>query len=269
MQEMEQFASVHGLPTDRNTLNKLMALQHPGLNNQMSHSPNMAHRGALSGSAQAALALTSYQNLLMRHNSMNSNQISLQQEASPFSNSSQSPSATFQGPKLLPSSGYCSPNLPPHQGAQNGLKNLLPQNPNPSQVNQTPQQQMIQQLLQEMSSNNGSRGGIQQSHAQVRSGMAFGNNSLAPPQSQAQPASSNILGQAPSRSNSFKGTASNSDSSAPPAASSNGFTPGRVPDMPQGLHLPDDLVSDIAQEFTENGFFSSDLEDTMGFGWKA
>ncbi|KAK4791867.1 hypothetical protein SAY86_022302 [Trapa natans] len=269
LQEMEQFASVQGLPTDRNTLNKLMAMQHPGLNSQMGNSPNIAHRGALSGSAQAALALTTgYQNLLMRQNSINTNQISLQQEASPFSNSGQSPSATFQSSKLLPSSGYCSPNLPPHQGAQSVQNNLLPQSPNPSQVNQTLQQQVIQQLLQEMSSNNNSRGGIQQAHAQLRSGMVFGNSNLAPPQAQAQPAPSSILGQAHSRSNSFKGTGSNSDSSAPLASGNNGPIPGRVPDLPQGLHLPDDLVSDIPLEFTENGFLSSDLDDTIGFGWK-
>ncbi|OWM75639.1 probable transcriptional regulator SLK2 isoform X2 [Punica granatum] len=273
MQEMEQLASVQGLPTDRNTLNKLMALQHSGLNNQMGH-PNMAHRGALSGSAQAALALTTgYQNLLMRQNSMNSNSSTLQQEASSFSNSAQSPSATFQGPKIFHSSGYSSPNLPPQQRALNGPTNLLQQNPNPTQGNQTLQQQMIQHLLQEMSNNNGGGGGVQQAQAHLRSGMGFGNNNSAPPQAQAraqvQPASSNVSGPAPSRSNSFKGTASNSDSSAPPATGNNGFNPGRAPDMPQGLHLSDDIVSDIAQEFTGNSFFSSDLDDTMGFGWKA
>ncbi|KAK4768863.1 hypothetical protein SAY86_027013 [Trapa natans] len=270
MQEMEQFANVQGLPTDRNTLNKLMGMQHPGLNSQMGNSPNIAHRGALSRSAQAALALTTgYQNLLMRQNSMNSNQVSLQQETSPFSNSGQSPSATFQGSKLLSSSGYYSPNLPPRQGAQSGQNNLLPQSPNPSQVNQTLQQQVIQQLLQEMPSNNNSRGGIHQAHAQLRSGTAFGNNNLAPSQAQDQPAPSNILDQPHSGSNSFKGTGSNSDSPAPPAACNNGYIPGRVPDLPQGLHLPDDLVSDIPLEFTEDGFFSSDLDDTIGFGWKS
>ncbi|CBI31834.3 unnamed protein product, partial [Vitis vinifera] len=101
MQEMEQLANVQGLPTDRNTLNKLIAL-HPGLNSHMSNNPHMVNRGALSGSAQAALALTNYQNLLMRQNSMNSNPSSLQQEGpSSFNSSNQSPSSTFQGPATL------------------------------------------------------------------------------------------------------------------------------------------------------------------------
>jgi hypothetical protein len=42
-----------------------------------------------------------------------------------------------------------------------------------------------------------------------------------------------------------------------------------VLDLPPNLHLQDDLVSDIAHEFTENGFFNSDLDDNMGYGWKA
>ena len=322
MQEMEQLASVQGMPTDRNTLNKLMAL-HPGLNNQMNNNHQMVNRGALSGSAQAAMALTSYQNLLMRQNSMNSNHSSLQQEASSsFNNSNQSPSSTFQGAaafipgsmQQVPASGYSSPHLPPQQPQQPqqlqqrsmSSNNMLQQNhpqttqvnqalqqqmlqrsmssnnklqqnhPQTTQGNQALQQQMLQQLLQEVSSNSS---GVQQqslsgSNANgggMRNGTSFGGNTsaaaTATATATANVAGSNSNGPAPpSRSNSFK-AASNSDSSA--AGGNNGFHHQRAPELPQNLHTQDDIVQDIAHEFTENGFFNSDLDDNMGYGWKA
>ncbi|XP_048326494.2 probable transcriptional regulator SLK2 isoform X2 [Ziziphus jujuba] len=282
MQEMEQLASVQGMPTDRNTLNKLMAL-HPG-HNQMNNQ-HMVGRGALSGSQQAALALTNYQNLLMRQNSMNSNPNSIQQEASSsFCNSNQSPSSSFQGTAALipgsmqhlPVSGFSSPHLPsqqpqqPQQLQQRSMSSnsLLQQNhPQTSQGNQVLQQQMIQQLLQEMSN---SSGGQQQSlsgptaNGNVsRNGMSFGNTS-GTASATANAAGTN--GPAPSRSNSFK-AASTSDSSA--GGGNNGFNQRAAPDLPQNLHLQEDIVQDIAHEFTENGFFNSDLDDSMGYGWKA
>uniref|UniRef100_A0A5B7AIB5 Putative SEUSS-like 2 n=1 Tax=Davidia involucrata TaxID=16924 RepID=A0A5B7AIB5_DAVIN len=278
MQEMEQL----GLPTDRNTLNKLMA-QHPGMNSQMGNSHQMVGRGALSGSAQAALALSSYQNLLMRQNSMNSNSNSLHQEASPsFNNSNQNPSSTFQGPTALlpgtlqnlPSSGFSNSQLPQQQQMQQRSLNgngLLQQNhPQPSQGSQALQQHMIQQLLQDMKNNTG--GGVQQqSHAGQnangsvgRDGMGFGSNpSAATAASVNGPGS--IMGPTPSRSNSFK-AASNIDSSA--AGGNNGFNQ-KAPDLSQNLHLSDEMVQDIAHDFTENGFFNSDLEDNMSYCWKA
>ncbi|XP_021298201.1 probable transcriptional regulator SLK2 isoform X2 [Herrania umbratica] len=287
MQEMEQLANVQGLPTDRNTLNKLMAL-HPGINNPMGNNHHMVGRGTLSGSAQAALALTNFQNLLMRQNSMNSNPNSLHQEASSsFNNSNQSPSSNFQGPaallpgsmQTLPVSGLSSPHLPAAQQPQQqqqlqqrtlSTNNLIQQNhPQSSQGNQALQQQMIQQLLHEMS-NNGT--GVQQQSlsgqnvngSMARNAVGFGSNTGA-----VAPATSNVSGSvagpAPSRSNSFKAP-SNSDSSA--AGGNNGFNQ-RAPDLPQNLHLQDDMVPDIAHEFTENGFFNSDLDDNMGYGWKA
>ncbi|ESR35101.1 hypothetical protein CICLE_v10004290mg [Citrus x clementina] len=290
MQEAEQLASVQGLPTDRNTLNKLIALHPGGMNNNMSNNYHMVGRGALSGSAQAALALTNYQNLLMRQNSINSNPNSLQQEASPsFSNSNQSPSSSFQGPasfipgsmQNLPVSGFSSPHLPPQQPQQLQQRslsgnNLLQQShPQSSQGNQAMQQQMIQQLLQEMSNNNG---GVQQQSLSgqangmmVRNGLGFGGNSPAagaPPAS--APSTSNVsgggvAGPTTSRSNSFK-AATNSEASAP--AGNNGFNQ-RAQDLQQNLHLQDDIDQDIANEFTENGFFNNDLDDTMGWGMAA
>ncbi|KAF7802042.1 putative transcriptional regulator SLK2 isoform X1 [Senna tora] len=282
MQEMEQLASVQGLPTDRNTLNKLMAL-HPGLNNQISNNHNIVNRGSLSGSAQAALALTNYQNLLLRQNSMNSNSNSLQRESlSSLNNSAQSPS-TLQGSATalipgslqnLPVSGLSSAHLPQQQQQQLqqrplGANNLRQQSHSQgSEGNQALQQQMFQRLLQEVSD---SSGGVIQSQPlsgpNANGGMtknALGFPGNAPPITRVSTNVSGSNGRAPSRSNSFK-AASNSDSSA--AGGNNGFNQ-RTSDMPQNLHLQED-VQDIAHEFTDDGFFNSDLDENMGYGWKA
>uniref|UniRef100_A0A5B7AJM8 Putative transcriptional regulator SLK2 n=1 Tax=Davidia involucrata TaxID=16924 RepID=A0A5B7AJM8_DAVIN len=282
MQEMEQLAGIQGLPTDRNTLNKLMAL-HPGLNSQMVNDHHMVGRGALSGSAQAALALTSYQNLLMRQNSMNSNSNSFQQEASSsFNNSNQNSSSAFQGSTaLLPgtlqnlaASGFSNSRLSQQQQQQqqrslNGIGLLQQNHAQPSQGSQALQQHVIQQLLQDMNTTTG--GGVQQQSlggqnangSVARDGLGFGNTSSA-----ATAASGNgqgsVMGPTPSRSNSFK-AASHSDSSA--GGGNNGFN-RKAPDLSQNLHLSEEMVQDIAHDFTENGFFNSDLEDSMGYGWK-
>ncbi|XP_044505478.1 probable transcriptional regulator SLK2 [Mangifera indica] len=289
MQEVEQLASAQGLPADRNSLNKLLALQ-PGINNSMSNNHHMVGRGALSGSAQAALALTKYQNLLIRQNSINSNSNLHQQEpSSSFHISNQSPSSSFQGPspymqdslQNLPVSGFSSPHLPPqqpHQLQQRSLSsnNILQQNHSqPSQGNPAlqlqQQQQMIQQYLQEMSNNCGT-GLPPQSHTgqangiMGRSGLGFRGSSPA-----ATAATSNVSGGVagpPSRSDSFKG-ASNSESSAAGGGGGNNGINQRAQDLPQNLHLQDNIVDDIAREFTENEFFNNELDETMGYGWKA
>ncbi|KAL4347951.1 hypothetical protein GQ457_17G025250 [Hibiscus cannabinus] len=280
MQEMQQLANAQGLPTDRNTLNKLMAL-HPGINNPIGSGQQMVGRGTLSGSAQAALALSNYQNMLSRQNSMNSNPNSFNQEASSsFNNSNQSPSSNFQGPaavlsgsmQILPVSGLSSPHLPTQQQQLTVSGNNLIQKNNPqlSQGNHVLQQQMMQQLYHEMSNNNT---GVEQQQQQslsgqngnasvVRNGMGFGGNTTAPAAAATSNVSGSAAGPAPSRSNSFKG-ASNSDSSA--AGGNAGFNQ-RATDLPQSLHFQDDIVSDIAQEFLDNGFFNGELDD---YGWKA
>ncbi|XP_038684250.1 probable transcriptional regulator SLK2 isoform X2 [Tripterygium wilfordii] len=276
MQEMEQLPNVQGLPTDRNTLNKLMAL-HPGVNNHMSNNHHMVGKGALSGSAQDALSLTNYQNLLMRQNSMNSNLNSLQMEASSsFNSTNQTPNSNFQGSTTfisgsmqnLPGSGYSSPHLTSQQSHRSlGANNLHQQNHSPSsQGSQVLQQQMIQQMLQEMSSNAGA--GVQQwsivGQSMMRNGMGYGNNNSAAIAAATPSVSGGAMGHAPSRSNSFK-AGSNSESSA--VGGNNGFNQ-RASDLPQNLHLPDDIAQDISHEFLENGFFNSDLDDNMGYGWK-
>ncbi|KAF5743561.1 transcriptional regulator SLK2 [Tripterygium wilfordii] len=278
MQEMEQLANVQGLPTDQSTVHKLMAL-HPGVNSHMSNNHQMVGRGALSGSAQAALALTTYQNLLMRQNSMNSYPNSLQLEASSALNSTyQTPTSNFQGSTAfdsgslqnLPGSGYSSPHLTSQQSQRSLSANThLQQNHLPSsQSSQVLQQQMMQQMLQDMSGNNGA--GVQQQSIMgqntARNGLGFGNNNSNSAAAAATPSVSGATaGPAPSRGNSFK-SGSNIDSSA--AGGNNGFNQ-RASDLPQNLHLPDDIAQDISHEFTENDFFNSDLDYNMEYGWKA
>lgn len=280
MQELEQLAGIQGLPTDRNTLNKLVG-QHPGLNNQISNNHPMVGRGALSGSAQAALALSNYQNLMMRQNSINSNSNSLQQEAtSSFNNSNQNPSSSFQGSasilpgtlQNLPASGFSSSHfLQPQQRSLNGNGLLQQNHPQSSHNSQALQQHMIQQLLQDMN-NNSNAGGLLQHQSPTaqsangsgaRDGLGFGNNHSAATTAHINK-SGGANGPVPTRSNSFK-AASNSESSA---AGGNNGSSQKAPDLLQNLQLSEELVQDIAHEFTESGFFSSDLEDSMPYGWK-
>ncbi|KAI3471102.1 hypothetical protein Pfo_027765 [Paulownia fortunei] len=279
MQELDQIGGLQGLPTDRNTLNKLMAM-HPGLNSQMNNNQHVGGRGTFSGSAQAALALTNYQNLLMRQNSTNN---SLQQEASsPFGTSGhassplQALSATPGSSGILPGtlqnppiSGFSSCQVPQqqqlllHSLSGNGL---LQQ----SQGSQALQQQVIQQYLQDMSKKNNGGAVLQQTHSVQNPGGNISMGGLGFRNSPAITAAANgpgiAHGQPPSRCNSFKAASSNSESPAP--VGHIGFGQ-KASDLPQSLHLSDEMVRDIAQEFTENGFFNDDLDDNMNFSWKA
>ncbi|KAL0341082.1 UNVERIFIED_CONTAM: putative transcriptional regulator SLK2 [Sesamum radiatum] len=279
LQEVDQIGGVQGLPTDRTALNKLMPVQ-PGLSSQMNNNQHVGGRGALSGSAQAALALTNYQNLLMRQNSMNSTNNSNQQEASsPFSTtshglttaplgSSGNLSGTLQNP---PGSSFSSCQIPQqqqlHLPSPSGSSILQQSQSLPFQGSQALEQQMIQQYLQDMSrKNNGTTIPQQALSAQNPSGNALAGglgfrNSPAP--TGTGHGQGNVHGQPPSRSNSFKGASSNSESSA-----RIGFNQ-KASDLPQSLHLSDEMVPDIANEFIENGFFNSDLDDNMNFSWKS
>ncbi|XP_051122792.1 probable transcriptional regulator SLK2 isoform X2 [Andrographis paniculata] len=267
MQEMDQIEGLQGLPTDRNTLNKLMALQHSALNAQVNNSQHPAGaRGALSGSAQAALALTNFQNLLMRQNSMNSAQ---QEASSPFNNSSQALSITTPGSSAI--GGFSTPQTPQHQQQQQqqqqqlqlhsqSMSGLLQQSlSGPSQGSQTLQQQMIQQLLQDMSKKNNGPPIPQHPGGKISSaGPGFRSSSAS--------TSAVSHGRPPSRSNSFKASSSNSESPAP--VSHAGYGQKESDLAAHSLHLMDDMVPDIAQEYAENGFFSSELDDHMNFSWK-
>ncbi|CAN4080768.1 unnamed protein product [Withania somnifera] len=297
IQEMEQhMGSIQGLPTDRNALNKLMSL-HPGLNSQISNTQQMGGQGPLSGSAQAALALSNFQNSLMRQNSMNSNTSTTQQDASSFNNSNHSRSSLLEGAngmlpgtlQNLPVSGLSSTNL--QQQQKRFLSSGLLQNQSQSSPgSQVLKQQMIQQLLQDMNTNSGGSGVQQQclagqsgSVSASRDGLAFGNNgSMTAATTSQGPVSALKEGLAfgnngsmdshgpgssvgPTRINSFK-SASYYEPSA--SAGNSGFSK-ETPDLLPSMHVSDEMVPDTSHEFNENGYFSSDLHNNMSYGWKA
>ncbi|XP_019233168.1 PREDICTED: probable transcriptional regulator SLK2 [Nicotiana attenuata] len=250
------------VPTDHSALNKLITL-HPGLNGQINNNQHMAGRRTLSGSAQAAPALTNYHNMLMRQNSTNSNPMSVRQEAASFSNLNHSRSTLLQGPNgvlpgillNLPITGLSSSNvqeqLQPQQRLlnSNGLQQLQQNHP------QALQQQMMQRLLQDMNTNSGGAGQRSDGNAS-REGLGFGNNSCATTTN--EPSST---GPTPCRSNSFKAASSRESS----VGAGNCSFSEKAPDSHPSIHQSDEVVPDITQELTENGFFS-DL-DNMSYGW--
>ncbi|XP_042057501.1 probable transcriptional regulator SLK2 [Salvia splendens] len=214
--------------TDHNTLNKLMAL-HPGLNNQLPGS-----RGALTGSAHGGLAMTNYQNLLMRQNSMNStNSINQHEGSSSSVPTTPGSSGAFLGMLQNPQIGSQAPQKQQSQP-------LLSQN------NQTLQHQMLQQFLHDMNRKN--NGGAA---AQIQNPDSMSN---------AQP-------QPPIRGNSFKDASFKSES--PASVSHMGYGHDQKSSyFPESLRSSVEIVPDIAHEFIENGFFNNDLDESMNFSWK-
>lgn len=272
MQETDQIGGLQGLPTDRNTLNKLIAL-HPGLNSQINNQHMGGRGGALTGSAHAALSMTNY-NLLMRQNSMKTNSLN-QHEGSSTSNTSNQPMSTTPGssgafPGMLQNTigGFSGSQAPQQQQLQlqppNG-NGLMKQSQSPlSQENQSLQHQMIQQFLHDMGKNNNGGAVMQQNSVQnpgnYISGGGLGiRNSAAgngPGVAQAQP---------PSRSNSFRTTSVKSESPAP--VGHMGFDQ-TASYLPESLHSSDEMLPDIAHQFIESGFFNNDLDESMNFSWK-
>ncbi|CAN1755081.1 Probable transcriptional regulator SLK2 [Linum perenne] len=285
MQEMEQLANAQGLPSDRNTLNKLMAL-YPGINNAINNNGQLANRGALNGPAQTAMALSNYQTLLSRQNSMNSNSSSHQQQpTSSFNNSRRSPSPSFQGPgagaaasyapgsvQNLRGRGYSSPHLPPQQNHQQHPQMQMQHRSSSSNGllqqggNQALQQQMMQQLLQEMSSNS-NRGGGNNHHQPSMSAPngGAGRNGVSNNKSAAAPTMSGGVNgppSAPSRSNSSP--AAGPETSDSSAAGGGGGSTSEYNHNHKAANLHDDM-QDIPSEFTDTDFFNSDFD----YGWKA
>lgn len=241
--QMEQISSIPGQPADRNGLSKLVSLN-PGANNPLvNNSQHMGNRGApLNGSVQAALAMPNYQNMLVRKPSNS------QQEASSSFNSPTQNGYPFQGSAGMAAIGGFQ-QRPMFQVQPNHQQS-------PSHSGGQMQQHMIQQLLQDMSNGGGGpkpsvSGQSAASGSMGRDGLRYGISTGTSPRPPA----------VPTRSNSFKG-ASRSDSSA--VDNQKAVTA----EMPQ--HLCDDIVQDIASEFTGNCFFENDeLEEGMVFDWKA
>ncbi|KAL8160255.1 hypothetical protein V2J09_001792 [Rumex salicifolius] len=236
MQEMDQLGSMQpGLPTDGNNNNKLMPNQaavnnHMLSNNNNNNPPAMSGRAALSGPAAAALALTNYHSMLRQQTPINPHP----QEPSSLSLNNPraipSPSSSFQGPTGLHSS--------PQQA-----HNQQQQQQHPPQTSQALQQQMIQQLLHNMSNNNGAGG---------HPGQPMGSTPRGPPQT--GPNAGGGPGPGPMLSK----------CGSPKAAVSG------VGDVSQSMHLADEMVQELTNGFTDNGFYSSSsLDDTLEYGWKA
>lgn len=256
VQESEQLADIQGLSSDWNTLNKPVAQEH-GLGNQQSNNHEMA---------EAALKFSNYQNQLTRQNSINSNSDSHQQEAiSSFRNLNQIPSSSVlnSGLQNLPVSGFLKPHLLQPQQCSN-YKNSLQQNHfQTSHENHGLQQRLIQQLLQNTNKGNNRSLPQQQCHSgQSASGGGRGDRSEFGISSSAAGTvdvcgSGGANGSVTTTSDSLRGT-SNGESSAAGNCQ-------KAPDAAQNLQLSEEFVQDMVNEFTESGYFSSDLEDGMPF----
>ncbi|KAL6005590.1 hypothetical protein ACLOJK_006157 [Asimina triloba] len=257
VQEMEQMVNFQVPSSDQSSLNKLMALN-PGFSNNLSNNVSIPTQ---SGSAQTAVAMGGYRNLL-RQNSVNSNHSSCQQDASCSTSGSNQPQPIpFQGSvSSIPISMQIASvdgMLRPHQ------QNLYQQNQQSSHTNQHPQQLAIQHVLQEMICNNAAiqqplagqnaKGNIGEDvRVRADSGMlGFGNSSIGMP--------NNAPGGIPPRMNSFKASSNNTT-----GVGSNAFK--SRPDGPQNHQLTD-LVQDIHHDFAENGVFSNEMGD-LGYEWK-
>ncbi|XP_042048905.1 probable transcriptional regulator SLK2 [Salvia splendens] len=256
MQEIHM-GGLQCLPTDQNTLNKLMAL-HPRLNSNSSHAGSRG--GALTGSAHGGLAMTNYQNLLMRQNSMNSaNSVNQHDGSSPFNTSSQPPRATPGSSGAL-AGMFQNPQMGGFSGSQAPQQHQIKQSqPLFSQNNQTLQHQMIQQFLHDMNKKNNEGAAMQQTYSIQNPGELGIRNSPA------TSAAWNAQAQPPSRSNSVKAGSFNSESMASVGHMGYGQKSAYIP---ESLHSSDEMVPDIAHQFIENGFFNNDLDESMNFSWK-
>ncbi|EOA14591.1 hypothetical protein CARUB_v10027841mg [Capsella rubella] len=239
-QEMEQLANAaRGLPPDRNSLNKLMALRNSGINIPMN---NMSGQGALPGSAQAAaFALSNYQTMLMKQNHLNSdpNNTTIQQE--PSRNRSASPSYQFvHSPSISGVSSHLSPQRQmPSSSYNSSTQQYHQQPPSCSSGNQTLEQQMIHQIWQQMANSNGGSGQQQQSLSGQN--VMNSNASVGRNRTDYVPTA-----ETPSTSNRFRGS--------------------------KGLEQSqnqDGMVSNTSLNFGNNGFFSNEVDESMGYSWKA
>ncbi|GER36713.1 SEU1 protein [Striga asiatica] len=214
MQETDRDVGPQGLPTDRNTLNKLMAM-HPGLNGSINNNQLVVNRGG---------------NLLMRQNSTNSahNNSNINNNNNCNNNNDIGNSSL----KQEVTSPYNSQSQTP------GLFGNLP----PSAMNGFSQQHQKLQQSQPVPSQ-GSQQVLQQQNQGGNNNMLRNNAIVNPP---------------PSRNSGLKGG---------PTGENVGFGQ-KTADVTQDLHLADELVQDVAQEFIDNGFFSGDLDDNMNFSWK-
>ncbi|KAK9059650.1 hypothetical protein SSX86_020354 [Deinandra increscens subsp. villosa] len=221
MHEMEQVSG------------KLVSLN-PGFNSSLvNNSCYMGNSGApLSGSAQAALALSSYQNMLTRRNSMNSNS---QQEASSSFNNSNENGYPFQGSTSMAVGGF----------------QQRPMFQSPPSDGHAIQQHMIRQLLQDMSNGGDGPKSSVSSGSMGREGLRYGISSSV---------TSPLPPVVPTRSHSFKG-ASPSDSSAGAGTSSAVVGNQKLATTTDLPHFCDDIAP--------SGLFDDEFDSGVDYGWKA
>ncbi|KAL9271081.1 putative transcriptional regulator SLK2 [Drosera capensis] len=254
--ELEQMAALQGLPTDRNTLSKLMALHSAGLNH-FGNINDPASRASPSGSA--SMPFTNYPNMLTRQTSFNTSVSPIQQDPS-SSNGNNDPGNILPGSSVQSQrSGAPNPPLASQRPLQFHNRSViastscLPQQnqPTPQVIStngQALQNQMIQQLLQDMASNNATT--VQQPKPEPGAGPSDTGGSVG--------------GHAINSSNCYK-VASNNDSSA--TGGKGGFDQ-KTSDLPQG-QFSDDMISSITDDFLDSGFFNNELDANMGYAWKA
>uniref|UniRef100_A0A1J3I7R9 Putative transcriptional regulator SLK2 n=1 Tax=Noccaea caerulescens TaxID=107243 RepID=A0A1J3I7R9_NOCCA len=252
MQEMDHLANAaRGLPPDRNSFNKLMALRNSGMNIPMNN--NMSGQGSLPGSAPAAaaFALTNYQSMLMKQSHLNSEPNNATMEQEPSRNPSPSPSYQGTSPLLpgfvqSPSISGVSSHLSPQRQIPSSSYNSgttqqyqQQQQPSCSSNNQTLEQQMIHQIWQQMANSNGGSGQQQQ---QSLSGQNMNCSvNVGRIRTDYSPAA-----ETPSNSNRFRG----------------------IKGLDQSQNL-EGMVSNTSLNFANNGFFSSEVDESMGYSWKA
>ncbi|GMH18408.1 hypothetical protein Nepgr_020249 [Nepenthes gracilis] len=198
---------------------------------------------------------------MLRQNSPNSNCSSLQRDMSSLNGPNQSLG------NIMPGSLLNTPRSPQPAVARQPLQlhQCGPPQQNHASMPQScpPLQQMIQQLLEDMSKNNGADGQRKLLSGQNPGNHSSARNSIGLGNARSEPtaAGSNMP-----QSDSFK-AASNSDYSSAAGGGNTGFNP-KAPELPSGLQLADPTTLDMTHDFTENGFLSSDLSDDMGYGWR-
>ncbi|GAB2249890.1 hypothetical protein Droror1_Dr00013249 [Drosera rotundifolia] len=261
LQEQEQMASTQGLPIDRNTLGKNIAL-HSGAS-------NMDSQSSPTPSAAAAVVLNNYPNKLVTPNGPSpliTHTNSLQQEPSLDGSVPRHPGIAPLQPVQHLQSRLSTPSLPGHQPLQHQYHAMLAnsftqRNQQSSQSlppnNEALRKQMIQQLLQDMS-NNSNGAAVQPKTLSVQHEGTSDSGSSDTRAANCETRTADTTHAAGSsgepalnKSNSFK-AASNSGGPSAVGGENTGSSHLTTADL--------DIHPDITDDFLDGGFFN-DLED--------
>ncbi|KAL8148240.1 hypothetical protein AgCh_005556 [Apium graveolens] len=243
-QDFEFLADIQGLSSSWNTCNKPVA-QQQGQGNQQSNDNEMVSRGALSGSAEAALNFSNFQNHLARQNSINSNSNSQQDAISSYSNLNQicsSSSVIGSSVQNLPARGFTKPHLlHPRNHFQTSHRQIL-QNTNKGDTGSRPQKQ-CHSGQSASGSGEGERPGFGVSSSGAGTFDVYGSEGA----------------------NRSVTTTSDSHSGTPNSESSAAGNYQKAPVVAHNVQLSEEFFQGMVNEFAESGYFSSDLEDAMPF----